>query len=301
VALLALLLVAERKLLQDVLHAQRGLNDALGDLRHTVDDELGEARSALQDTRTLERDIRGRLDAMHGKELSDVPVLARALKDELDAGVGRARGVVMALGTTEAGKSSASRFADSRSVQEELQLLASNLVEARGLALDLAERARRADDALGAGADGGVPGFPDVRAQAGRIAQRLSQAESVMFALPGSSAGPDLVALAKDDPQRISTPARDAFPPLYTRARELSVALDRSYTRMFGDGGTLDTLDLQRKLRDIQARLQAFESRLDRMDSALRAEESKLQRRGSIVDGGTPEIGKPIGEHPTEP
>jgi hypothetical protein len=301
VVLLALLLVAERKLLKDVLHAQEGLNDALGDLKHTVDDELGEARSALQDTRTLERDIRSRLDALHGRELSDVPVLARALKDELDAGVGRARGVADVLGVREAGRGNASLARGNHSVQEEVEMLASNLVEARGLALDLAERARRADEALGAGSDGGVSSFPDVRAQATRIAQRLSEAESVMFYRPASSVDPGRVALAKDDPQRTLTSASDTFPPLYARARELSLALDRSYARMFGDGGIQDASELTRKLQDIQARLQSFQLRLDRIDASLRVEEAALPRRAGVVDAGTAETRKRTGDGSTGP
>lgn len=54
VAALVLLLIAERRLLKEVLHAQEGLRDALGGLRVTVDDELGAARRALEDTRALE-------------------------------------------------------------------------------------------------------------------------------------------------------------------------------------------------------------------------------------------------------
>jgi hypothetical protein len=300
VVLLALLLVAERKLLKEVLRAQEGLNDALGDLKHTVDDELGEARSALQDTRTLERDIRSRLDALHGRELSDVPVLARALKDELDAGVGRARGVVDVLGAWEAGRGPASLARENHSVQEEVEALVSKLVEARGLALDLAERARRADEALGAASDGGVSSFPDVRAQATRIAQRLSEAESVMFFRPASSVDPGRVTLAKDDAQRALSPGSD-FPPLYARARELSLALDRSYARIFGDGGVQDASDLTRKLQDVQARLQSFQLRLDRIDATLRLEEAAIQRRAGVVDAGTLEMRKLTGDGSTGP
>ena len=288
VVLLALLLVAERKLLKDVLRAQDGLKDALGDLKHMVDDELGEARSALHDTRTLESDIRSRLDALHGRELSDVPVLAKALKDEPDAGVGRARGVVSALGTTDAPQTAAPRAPAQRSVQEELATLASQLAEAQRLALELSERARRADEALGPGSDGGAAGFPDVRAQAARIAQRLSQAELVMFSrsAPPTELGPG--APAKDTSPHPS-PDSESFPALYARARELSMALDRSYARMLGDGGVQDVSDLGGRLREIQLRLQAFQARLDRVNVALRVEETALQKIVGTADAGPPE------------
>ena len=288
VVLLALLLVAERKLLKDVLRAQDGLKDALGDLKHTVGDELGEARSALHDTRTLESDIRSRLDALHGRELSDVPVLAKALKDELDAGVGRARGVVSALGMAEPPQSATPRIRAQQSVQEELATLASQLAEAQRLALELSERARKADEALGAGSDGGAAGFPDVRAQAARIAQRLSQAELVMFSRSVPSSELAVGASAKDASPHGLPPDSESFPALYTRARELSMALDRSYARMLGDGGVQDASDLGGKLRDIQLRLQAFQARLDRVNAALRVEEVAVQRKVGTADAGQP-------------
>ena len=289
VVLLALLLVAERKLLKVVLRAQDGLKGALGDLKHTVDDELGEARSALHDTRTLESDIRSRLDALHGRELSDVPVLAKALKDELDAGVGRARGVVSALGTTEAPQNATPRVPAKQSVQEELATLASQLAEAQRLALELSERARKADEALGPGSDGGVAGFPDVRAQAAHIAQRLSQAELVMFSRASPSPELGSGASAKDASPHAPPPDNESFPALYARARELSVALDRSYARMLGDGGVQDASDLGGKLREIQLRLLAFQARLDRVNAALRVEENALQRKVGTADAGAPE------------
>ncbi len=268
---LALLLVAERKLLKDVLHAQEGLRDALGDLKQTVNDELGAARSALQDTRILEHDIRSRLDALHGKELSDVPVLARALKDELDAGVGRARGVVSALGVP----GPRTGPAETRSVEGELESLTAELAAVRRLALELGDRARQADEALGGGRDGGATPFPDVRAQAPRIAEKLSEAESVMFSRDAVAPEVGQVATAKG-----------SFPPLYAKARDLSAALDRSSAHLFGDAGLQDGPDLGRKLRDIQARLQAFQARLDKMDEALRVQEAALQKRDAHPDSG---------------
>jgi hypothetical protein len=47
VVALVLLLIAERNLLTEVLHAQEGLRDALGELKLTVNDEVGAARPAL--------------------------------------------------------------------------------------------------------------------------------------------------------------------------------------------------------------------------------------------------------------
>ncbi len=271
---LTLLLVAERKLLEDVLHAQEGLRDALGDLKQTVNDELGAAKSALQDTRILEHDIRSRLDVLHGKELSDVPVLARALKDELDAGVGRARNVVSALGAPGAGTGPA----ETRSVEGELESLSTELAAARRLALDLGDRARQADEALGGGRDGGGPPFPDVRAQASRIAEKLSQAESVMFSRDAVAPEAGQVSIAKG-----------SFPPLYAKARDLSAALDRSSARLLGDAGLQDGPDLEKKIREIQARLQAFQARLDKIDQALRVQEAALQRRDPHPDSGIPD------------
>jgi len=271
---LALLLVAERKLLKDVLHAQEGLRDALGDLKQTVNDELGAAKSALQDTRVLEHDIRSRLDALHGRELSDVPVLARALKDELDAGVGRARGVVSALGAPGARTGPAG----TGSVEGELESLSAELAAARRIAVELGDRARQADEALGSGHDGGVSPFLDVRTQAFRIAEKLSQAESVMFSRDAAATEGGQVAIAKG-----------TFPPLYAKARDLSAALDRSSAHLLGDAGLQDGPDLGKKLRDIQARLQAFQTRLDKIDEALRVQEAALQRRDPHPDSGAPD------------
>jgi hypothetical protein len=285
VATLALLLVAERRLLKEVLHAQEGLKDALADLKLTVNDELGAAQSALQDTRILENDIRSRLDALHGKELTDVPELARALKDELDAGVGRARGVAWALGAPGPRRGAP----ETRSVTGELESLSAQLAEVRRLAVELGERAQEADEALGGLRDGGVAPFPDVRARASRVADRLSEAESVMFAREALAPETAQVGVAKGNPPGRS-PA-DVFPPLYAKARDLSLALDRTSARLFGDGGLQDGAELGRKLRDIQAHLQAFQARVDRLDEALRAQEASLQRSAVAPDGGPPDTG----------
>ncbi len=216
VVALVLLLIAERNLLKEVLHAQEGLRDALGELKLTVNDELGAARKALEDTQVLENDIRGRLDIVHGKELNDVPVLARALKDALDAGVGRARDVASALG---AGGDSATRPGGQASMQAELASLTADLSEIHRRISELGQRANEAELALGGGTDGGVRGFPNVQAQASRIAQRLSEAEAVMFARDtagGADAG--LVSSA-----RVSQTGRPSEPfPRCTRGQRKS-------------------------------------------------------------------------------
>ena len=285
VVALLLLLIAERNLLKEVLHAQEGLRDALGELKLTVNDELGAARKALEDTRVLENDIRGRLDIVHGKELNDVPVLARALKEALDAGVGRARDIASVLG---AGGDSATRPGARASMQAELASLTADLAELHRRMGELGQRANEAELALGSGTDGGVRGFPNVQAQASRIAQRLSEAEAVMFARDtagGADAG--LVSLA-----RVSAAGRpgNPFPPLYARAKEISLGLDRSSARLFGEGGPQEFPDLAVKLRDLQARLQSFQARLDRMDEALRAQETAPHRGASPADAGTAKV-----------
>ncbi|HTS81876.1 MAG TPA: hypothetical protein VMH40_14840 [Myxococcaceae bacterium] len=283
VVLLALLLIAERKLLKDVLHAQEGLRDSLGDLKHTVGDELGAAKVALEDTRILEQDIRLRLDALHGKELSDVPVLARELQQELDAGIGRARDVMTYLGGP-GGRRAGTRTGDDRSVQAQLEQLAADLADARRLAVDLEQRAQRADQALGGAPDGGGADFPDVRAQAARIAQKLSQAEAVMFSREASPADGGSVVLARAP----AGPGQDGtFPPLYARARELSLALDRSSARLFGDAGQAELPDLPARLRHVQARLQAFEARLDKLEEVLRAQETAVRGKTGSADAGS--------------
>ncbi len=285
VVALVLLLIAERKLLKEVLHAQEGLRDALGELKLTVNDELGAARKALEDTRVLENDIRSRLDIVHGRELTDVPVLARALKEALDAGVGRARDIASALGVPG---DPATRPGARASMQAELAGLNVELAELDRRIGELGQRANEAELALGGGTDGGVRGFPNVQAQASRIAQRLSEAEAVMFArdtAAGADAG--LVSLAS-----LSQAGRpgESFPPLYARAKEISLGLDRSSARLFGDGGPQEFPDLARKLQSFQARLQSFQARLDRMDGTLRADETVPHRGASQADAGTPEM-----------
>ncbi len=285
VVALVLLLIAERKLLKEVLHAQEGLRDALAELKLTVNDELGAARKALEDTRVLENDIRSRLDIVHGRELTDVPVLARALKEALDAGVGRARDVASALGVPG---DSATRPGARASMQAELASLNADLVELARRVGELGQRANEAELALGGGTDGGVRGFPNVQAQASRIAQRLSEAEAIMFARD-TAGGADAAPVSRATLSQAGRPG-EPFPPLYARAKEISLGLDRSFARLFGDGGPQEFPDVARKLHDIQARLQSFQARLDRMDEALRAEETVPHRGASPADAGTPEM-----------